>query len=842
MFVQNARDTSIIPELANYPDCTVTLTDSWYRDSAHDRSTSVDHLVALQTDSLLNDTNPKVCAVLGPVEARAAEGVSVLTENAQIPQLQYGTIDRRLSRRHDFPSVARTISEVRYFATAVGEYLQLRPGMERDFIAIIYDFSDYGEQFEDPLEDGEARLKFESITEHIVQDDLDSIYESLGDVLENGYHTIILVTDRPPFMHKVAEVADELGIIGDDWLWVLSGDAMPPQYLEMLEETPNSPLDKLLRGAGVFFDYDPFILIPQGDKFLESWKSQDAAFVDQVNALHPLDPSHQAHFKGEPSYFQTLSPSPYSSFVYDSIMLVGLSACQLQEKKLSGEPLPKDVGGAHLAEIFETRFQGASGEVFFELTSEDTPNSRDPSSVQYGMFNLRTINRDDGMNVYTSILTSVYTDTKWNDVDGEKFLFFDGTPNSPMPLQTTFDYNYLSSGIQITGLTLTSLAMCIAIVSGTWVAIYRKERIVRAAQPEFLYILCTGAAIMAASLIFISFDEEKGWSEEKLSRACQAFPWLFIMGYLIIYCALFSKLWRINKLLSLRRQQVKIHHALWPFAIILSLSFIVLIVWQVVNPVIWIREVTQEAPLQSRGECASEDGATPYIIVLGCLMGIITVMTSYIAFKTKDVQSELSESSWIFYGIFSHIQIWIIGIPTYIILDDKSADASYLLATALIFVFSTVMVALVIWPKMFSWASERFFGGRANMKKHQTVINVSGKQKSTRITGITANTNSNNANSNASNSVLQNSMQNTNLNTSIRLSEINLNASADGMNNSSQKENTADSADMERHRNELAVLRKSSEEIRASTTKLVFVENEEIKEQAAVNGGDEVEA
>jgi hypothetical protein len=118
-------------------------------------------LAELQNAALLDgDTNPQVCFVLGPIEARAAEEVSVLTENVQIPQLlqQYATIDRRFSRRIDFPSVARTIAECRYFATSVGEYLQLRSGFQRDYSAIIYDFTDYGEQFEDPPEDGEDRL------------------------------------------------------------------------------------------------------------------------------------------------------------------------------------------------------------------------------------------------------------------------------------------------------------------------------------------------------------------------------------------------------------------------------------------------------------------------------------------------------------------------------------------------------------------------------------------------------------------------------------------------------------------------------------------------------------
>jgi hypothetical protein len=735
--LQNARDSSVISDLAHdiYQNCNVSI-HTWYRDSSYHRATSVDHFMDV------SNATGGLCAVLGPVDPRAAEGVSVLTENKGIPQLQYATIARSLNRRSDFPSVARTIGEVRYYARSVAEYLQ-REGKERDYLTIIYDATDYGEQFEDPLENARDEMGFKALTEHIVQDDIVMIRDAMLDLANNGYHTVILATDRPPFMNIVADIADELGLIGDQWLWMLSSEAMPPQILERTFQDQDSPLNKLFRGAGIFADYDPFILRPKGDTFLKSWKSQDGDLITQINALHPLAPDNPAYFAGDVNYFQTTDPSPYSSFLYDSVMLAGMSACQLQHKEMNRQALPVDTGGHHLGEIFETKFQGASGAVKFDLNNEDTPNSRDPSGVGYGIYNIRAVQLGNGTNRYTRVLTSIYDsmESTWSDVEGEEFIFYDGTTNQPTPLLTTFDFNYISDSFQILGLSLMSLAIFLSLLSGAWVFVYRNERIVRASQPEFLYILCAGSAIMATSLVFISFDEEKGWSQEKLSKTCQAFPWFFVMGYLTIYCAVFSKLWRINKLLSVRRQNVKIQHALWPFAIMFTLSLVVLIVWQVVNPLIWIRNVKQVSPRQTYGECSTEDSAAPYIAVLGFLMGTITIMTMYISWKTKDVHSALSESSWIFYGIFSHIQIWVIGIPTYIILNGESADAAYLISVALVFILSTVMVGLVIWPKIHSWAMAKFYsntsdkptGGGATMinDDNVTVVSTNGTVAST---------------------------------------------------------------------------------------------------------------
>jgi len=109
-----------------------------------------------------------------------------------------------------------------------------------------------------------------------------------------------------------------------------------------------------------------------------------------------------------------------------------------------------------------------------------------------------------------------------------------------MPLRTTEDFNYLSYSIQTLGLTLMGISLFVIIISAAWVFWRRKERTVTASQPQFLYLLCLGATLQAISLVFISFDESFGWSDDQLDRACSALPWFFVTGYLLQYCAIFS--------------------------------------------------------------------------------------------------------------------------------------------------------------------------------------------------------------------------------------------------------------------------------------------------------------
>jgi hypothetical protein len=155
---------------------------------------------------------------------------------------------------------------------------------------------------------------------------------------------------------------------------------------------------------------------------------------------------------------------------------------------------------------------------------------------------------------YTRHLTAIYDGAteKWTTVD--EHVFFDGTTQEPMPLRETTTWHYLPSSVRIWGFALTGLSYLNILIHTAWIFLRRKERAVTASQPQFLYAICFGAALMVTSLIFVSFDESNGWSEDKLDAACAAFPWFFVIGYLLQYCAAFSK---VRKSASLESRRVQ---------------------------------------------------------------------------------------------------------------------------------------------------------------------------------------------------------------------------------------------------------------------------------------------
>lgn len=353
---------------------------------------------------------------------------------------------------------------------------------------------------------------------------------------------------------------------------------------------------------------------------------------------------------------------------------------------------------------------------------------------------------------YGSVLTYIYSNENeyvgvdgvpekgaWAPVEGTDFLFFDGTANEPMPRREVANAYYISKGIQITGFVLSGFAFFLATAVGIWVFANRTHRLIKASQPEFLYLLCFGSALVAPSAIFLSFDESKGLSEDQLSSLCSAFPWFFVIGYLTMYCALFSKLWRLSQLLQLRRKAVNIKQVILPFSIIIGCSFVVLVVWQVVDPFVWERVVVSvvDAPLETFGHCTSlENGILPFFLPLAFLTFLAVATTAVFSWKMRDVQSELAESRWIFAGIFLHIQTWLVGVPVFYITDEVSRDASYLMVVVLTFMFATSQVVLVIGPKIFVLLREKYFAGAPARKTRR--ISVMGG--STRVSGFSPST------------------------------------------------------------------------------------------------------
>jgi len=240
--------------------------------------------------------------------------------------------------------------------------------------------------------------------------------------------------------------------------------------------------------------------------------------------------------------------------------------------------------------------------------------------------------------------------------------------------------------------------MLTALATSIWVFVHHEHRVIKAAQPYFLYMLSLGSGVIVCSIVPLSFDESDGWSGESLGRACMAIPWLFSIGYILIYGALLSKLWRVQRVLQFARHKVDIRQVIWPSIIFVLLALIVLSLWTALSPLEWERTETNAVTGESIGKCSSEH-IMSFVAPLIIIMLIPTILTLVLAWKTKDVDDVYSETKWIFTMILVQLELTLFAVPMFALLRDVSTDARLVGYSLLIWTFPMATIGLIIGPK-----------------------------------------------------------------------------------------------------------------------------------------------
>jgi len=226
-------------------------------------------------------------------------------------------------------------------------------------------------------------------------------------------------------------------------------------------------------------------------------------------------------------------------------------------------------------------------------------------------------------------------------IDGQYYFlnetrYADGRTVPPDLLRDLPEQNYLGKIPRAFGFALMAIALLASLGTTIWVYLHHEHRVVKAAQPYFLYLICSGAAVCAFAIFPLSFDESYGWSSRQLSRACMSIPWISSLGYMLTYCALFSKLWRVNKVLQPVRRKIDIKQVLWPFLLLVALTVLILSLWTGLDPLKWEREEINSITGESIGQCQGEV-MVAFLVPLIIVLLIPALLTGYMAWCTKDV-------------------------------------------------------------------------------------------------------------------------------------------------------------------------------------------------------------
>lgn len=210
---------------------------------------------------------------------------------------------------------------------------------------------------------------------------------------------------------------------------------------------------------------------------------------------------------------------------------------------------------------------------------------------------------------------------------------------------------------------------------------------------------------MASSIIPLSLQEPI--QKEGLDIACMSVPWLYTIGFSTAFSSLFTKAWRINKVVrnSVELQRVQVHakDVIWPFVLLTMSNMTILITWTIVAPLEWSRNDLSTDQygrvLETYGACSfPADSSRPFLLLLAIFNGLVVVFANYQSYIGRNNPTEFNESSHVAISMASLLECFLISGPI-LVLVGENPQADFSVKTILIFVSCCAILLPIFIPK-----------------------------------------------------------------------------------------------------------------------------------------------
>ena len=250
------------------------------------------------------------------------------------------------------------------------------------------------------------------------------------------------------------------------------------------------------------------------------------------------------------------------------------------------------------------------------------------------------------------------------------------------------------------GLSLMAIALLTATFFGTFLLKNRTTMILRTMQPFFLMVICSGAFVMALTILPLSLDDEV-LSESDADIACTSIPWLLSMGMTFIFSAIFSKLWRVNRLFSAqsyRRVVVRERDVIAPFVLLFTLNTVLLITWTVIDPLSSERLPVEDEEWKSYAACRTGDVGRGLMYSIAGVNMLALILACYQAYRARNISDEFSESRNFGLAVGCWLQVLLVGFPALYLVDPDDTTTNYYLQVGLLFVLTMTLLIIIFGP------------------------------------------------------------------------------------------------------------------------------------------------
>lgn len=719
----NVGDGSIVPEVEGLDErCNVRFTLEMH-DTKGSEAVAVDRVINITDPPSARDPNgareAQPCALIGAYRSAVTMPTSTISGLRDYPQISATASSSALDDKSLYPLFARTNPSDD--ATAIAMIGYLSQVLDVRHLGVIYVKDSYGIAFAQGLrraaDEGGVKIASRAVPLRCTED---TMIRTVEDLKMTGYRYFFAAILPSANYDMLMEAAYRVGIAGTgQHVWYFS-DTVGTQPLRQFPA--GSPLHLAYHGSGMIYAagglagdltgmpvFDAFttaMMELKNDDDLAylgtKWPTYDDMTAEQSAAFH-------ASVVDGDDFLRNGGVS--GPFLYDAAIALGLSACNATAAAASGEYFG---GGAHFGALLGVDFHGASGGVILDPET----GTRVPESARFLLTNYvaDSPTKNDTVRV-REVKCAVWDSGEW--AEREPFVFNDGTTVVPLDLpRVNLVENHINAGLRGTGLAMCAIILLLALGLGGWTHRNSKCRVVRAAQPVFLELICAGAFIMGAAIIPLSFDGSNA-TVQGLNVACCFSPWPLSIGMSVMFSSLFTKTHRTNRIFKNPRFKkiiVKAADVIKPMVALLGANVLVLSIWTAVDPLRWkIKVVSRDnfgRELETNGSC--ESGTSwPYLGTLAAINVGSLAFALYEAYHARNISTEFAESDYIFRVMVCILMVCFIGIPI-ILVTDENIDANFFLSCSFIFITCCAVLLLIFVPKLKSHYKKNDGGPQSN--------------------------------------------------------------------------------------------------------------------------------
>jgi 7 transmembrane sweet-taste receptor of 3 GCPR len=147
------------------------------------------------------------------------------------------------------------------------------------------------------------------------------------------------------------------------------------------------------------------------------------------------------------------------------------------------------------------------------------------------------------------------------------------------------------------------------------------------------------------------------------------------------------------------------------FGAIFFTNLIVLICWTTISPLQWDREYSSSTdtfgrPNETYARCTSDNEAVYWSLLAAFNLGVL-VLCNWWAYRSRNIETEYNESSFVGVSAAAVLQAWAMGIPIIIVVVSDSPQAAFYVATGIVFVTAQALISLIYIPKVIALRKAR---------------------------------------------------------------------------------------------------------------------------------------